>query len=150
MRRLQHGPVGLWRSPLLLLRAQRSYAWAQRRRSNRAGGGSHLRPLGRNRGPWSHTRLGAAPSRRAHLGARFWTFPSARPTRLPHFGPHLNTLHAQKIDYVPIFWIAYGRPQLQHVDRLCALSASASRAGATWPRSRRSSSVFMRGSTVQI
>ena len=38
------GPLTTWRCPRLPLRARRSHAWAQRRHSDRAGGGLRLRP----------------------------------------------------------------------------------------------------------
>ena len=47
----------------------------------------------------------------------------------------------------PFFWNPYGRP-LRHVDRF-ALSASASRAGVTWPRSRQSTSASTHGSLLR-
>ena len=51
--------------------------------------------------------------------------------KLEHYGPYLNTLERQNIEYMPIVWSSYGRPNARAVSVLRTLSKRISRRRGT-------------------
>ena len=51
--------------------------------------------------------------------------------KLEHYGPHLSTLERQNIEYTPLVWSSYGRPNARTVSVLRTLSKRISRRRGT-------------------
>ena len=51
--------------------------------------------------------------------------------KLDHYGPHLSTLERQNIEYIPLVWSSYGRPNARTVSVLRTLSKRIARRRGT-------------------